>query len=220
MLALLSILSHLIFTCRLTLLFLLHSRRLSVKFHYGAFPAEQASLLPFSFEHLLSLLYDLFEVDEWLRPLEEILQRVSQLSDVRLVLATLLDVEGHLLELLEVLQPGQVVITLDQAKAANLLQVAEAQVVLVKVEVLAVAFLAREHLIRLVKHPLHPLREECLAVEILVLCKLTTRVVPGVVFLNIFWLTSLITYVDLVEFAVEVVPHTRCLCPLPFTISH
>ena len=94
-----------------------------------------------------------------------------------------------------------------------------------EVEVLAVAFLAREHLVRLVEYPLHPLRKEGVLVEVLVLRWLCTRVVPAVVFLKhdtrllVKFMKCSFTYIDLVEFAVEIVPDTWHLLLLGLTCA-
>ena len=133
---------------------------LAVNFGYGGLPAVEAALVPFPLEHLLSLPRDLAEVDERLRSLEEILEILDQTLHVLSILTGLLDVERDDVELVEVLQPGEVVIALNQAEFPQLTKPTEGKVVLVQIKVLSMALLTGEYLIGLVEHLLHALSKE------------------------------------------------------------
>ena len=131
----------------------------AVNFGNGGLPAVEAALVPLPLEHLLSLPRDLAEVDERLRSLEEILEILDQTLHVLSILTGLLDVERDDIELVEVLQPGEVVIALNQAEFSQLTKPTEGKVVLVQVKILSMAFLTGEDLIGLVEHLLHALSE-------------------------------------------------------------
>ena len=98
--------------------------------------------MPFSLEHLLRLLLNLPKINKWLRPLEEVSEVVDEVLDILCVLVRLFYVERDYIELVEILQPCQIIVTLNEAEFAQLAEPAESEVVFVQVEILPVAFFA------------------------------------------------------------------------------
>ena len=115
---------------------------ISVHLYDLLFPAEETPLVPFSLEHLLRLLLNLPKINKWLRPLEEVSEVVDEVLDILCVLVRLFYVERDYIELVEILQPCQIIVTLNEAEFAQLAEPAESEVVFVQVEILPVAFFA------------------------------------------------------------------------------
>jgi len=103
---------------------------------------------------------------ERLGSLEEVFEVLGQTQDVLCVLPGLLNVEGDHVKLVEVLQPGQVVFALDQAKFAKFGQAAERKVVSMQVEEFTMTFFTREDFVCLVENVFHPMGKERLTLKV------------------------------------------------------
>ena len=80
---------------------------------------------------------NLLEVDQRLGALEKVFEVIGESLHVCFVLGALLNVERHDLKLVKVLQPGQVVVSLDQSEHLKFFKVAEFYIVALQVKELA-----------------------------------------------------------------------------------
>ena len=92
--------------------------------------------------------------------MEEVLQVGTQFLDVFLICRLLLDIQWNDPEVIEILQPREVVFTLDQLESPELAQVAEGKVVLVQVKIPPMSFFTRENHIGFLKNSFKLLSEE------------------------------------------------------------
>jgi hypothetical protein len=124
------------------------------------FPPEETLLIPFLLKHLFSLLLNLLPVHKWLSPFEEVFQVSAQALQIVFVLlggGMLLDIERDQVELIEVLQPCEVVIALDHIGLLQLLDVSVLHIQSMQVHILSVSLLSCEHPLAIVDHLLHHL---------------------------------------------------------------